>query len=423
MVDIAMAKSRERRVAPILLILILAACLRIVWAVAVPVNPVSDCMIYDWFARSLVAGHGYGFGPGDLNAFWSPGIAFALAGFYIVFGEGGLAVVLLNLIVALGSIALVWDLGRRWFGPFAGTAGAAMLALWPSQIQFTTIPASEWLFNLLVLLAVWLWTLADGAVRRSLLLAIGVGVVLAAATFTRPLALLLPPLLLAERLVRTRQWSRSMAMAAIAMAITIGLLIPWGLRNQREFGQFVLVSANSGANLWMGNNPNSQGKYMDRPPAASGMNQVEWDRELGRRAVAFIQQNPGQFAALCLRRIVILHDRETIGVAWNRPALETRFGTSILRPLKAVSSLYWYAALAGGIAGMVVLLRRDRWRTLVAPPVLLLWGYFIGVHVVIVGMDRYHFPAIPWIAMAGGVAYAEWRGSLQLLPFRTEPSR
>lgn len=400
--------------------LAIAAALRIAWALAVPVDPVSDCAIYDQFARNIVAGHGYGFGPADLNAFWSPGIAFALAGFYTVFGEGALAVVLLNLLVALGAIALVWDLGRRWFGPLAGTAAAIMLAVWPSQIQFTTVPASEWLFNALVLLAVWLWTLANGSVRRSLLLAIGVGVVLAAATFTRPLALLIPPLLLAERLVRTQQWLRSLAMATVAMALTIGLLIPWGLRNQREFGQFVLVSANSGANLWMGNNPSSRGGYMDRPAGQEGLNQVEWDKELRRRSIEFIRENPSRFLALCVRRIAILHDRETIGVVWNGPALESRFGPWILAPLKAISSLYWYIALAGGIVGATILLRRARWRAIVAPPVLLLWGYFIGVHVVIVGMDRYHIPAIPWIAVAAGVAFAAWRGSLQLAPHAQE---
>jgi 4-amino-4-deoxy-L-arabinose transferase-like glycosyltransferase len=394
-------------------ILLLAAVLRIAWAIAVPVDPVSDCAIYDQFARSIVAGHGYGFGPGDLNAFWSPGVAFALAGFYAVFGEGGLAVVLLNLLVALGSIALVWDLGRRWFSPLAGTTAATLLALWPSQIQFTTVPASEWLFNMLVLLAVWIWTLADGSLRRSLAFAAIAGVVLAAATFTRPLALLLPPLLLAERLVRTGQWTRSMAMAAIAMTLTIGLLIPWGARNQREFGQFVLVSANSGANLWMGNNPDSKGGYMDRPERPEGFNQVQWDKELQRQSVAFIRANPGRFLSLCARRLVILHDRETIGVVWNGPALETRYGPRILGPLKAASSLYWYIALAGGAVGAIVLLRRARWRAIVAPPVLLLWGYFIGVHVVIVGMDRYHIPAIPWIALAAGVAFAAWRGKLQ----------
>ena len=398
----------------LLLTLATAAALRIAWALAVPVDPVSDCAIYDQFARSIVAGHGYGFGPGDLNAFWSPGIAFALAGFYMVFGEGGLAVVLLNLLIALGAIALVWDLGRRWFGQLAGTAAATLLAAWPSQIQFTTVPASEWLFNALVLLAVWLWTLADGSSRRSLLLAIGVGVVLAAATFTRPLALLVPPLLLAERLVRTRQWLRSLAMAAIAMTLTVGLLVPWGMRNQREFGKFVLVSANSGANLWMGNNPDSRGGYMDRPARQEGFNQVEWDNELQRQSIAFVRENPGRFLTLCVRRIAILHDRETIGVVWNEPALEARFGAWILAPLKAISSLYWYISLAGGVVGAAILLRRERWRTLIAPPVLLFWGYFIGVHVVIVGMDRYHFPAIPWIAIAAGVAFAAWRGSLQL---------
>ena len=47
--------------------------------------------------------------------------------------------------------------------------------------------------------------------------------------------------------------------------------------------------------------------------------------------------------------------------------------------------------------------------TSLSPPVWL-WGYFPGIHAVIVVGDRYHMPAIPFIAVLAAIEVAEFVG-------------
>ena len=107
-----------------------------------------------------------------------------------------------------------------------------------------------------------------------------------------------------------------------------------------------------------------------------------------------------------------LHERETIGVGWNETALKPYIGETGITLAKAVSTLWWYAVLAAALWGVVALIRRTGvWATLLVPPVWL-WGYFTGVHAVIVVGDRYHMPAIPMIALLAAVG---------LMAFRSRP--
>ena len=74
--------------------------------------------------------------------------------------------------------------------------------------------------------------------------------------------------------------------------------------------------------------------------------------------------------------------------------------------LKAVSTLWWYAVLAAAAWGVVTLVRETGlWATLLVPPVWL-WGYYTGVHAVIVVGDRYHMPAIPMIGLLAALGIA-----------------
>jgi uncharacterized membrane protein len=101
---------------------------------------------------------------------------------------------------------------------------------------------------------------------------------------------------------------------------------------------------------------------------------------------------------------VKLHERETIGVVWNEAGIVALLGGVGVTALKLLSTAWWYAVLIAALAGIAVLVRRQGiWTTLLCTPVWL-WGYFTGVHAVIVVGDRYHMPAIPMIALLAAVA-------------------
>ena len=383
--------------------LLVAVLLRIVWAVLTPVSPVSDSAAYDMLAWNLASGDGFGFRRDEPNGFFAPGAPFIYAAVYAVFGHAYWPIVALHILVGVGSVSLLWTLANGWFGKRAADVAAWILAIWPSQIMFVTVLATELLFNFLLLAALWIWTRESlaGWIRGVLL-----GPVLALCALVRPHALLLPVCFALARLARTREWVASLSLAGVAGVLMLVVILPWSLRNERAFGEPVLIAANFGSNLWMGNNPASGGAYMDLPDDVKSLNDAQRDKALKERAINYILDEPAAFARLSLIRLLKTHGWETINIAWNIKGITQRFGDGALAPLKALSTAYWYVILLAALSGMLLLLKRDGMVRGGFHPTILLWGYFATVHAVTVSQDRYHFISIPLIAALAGLAIA-----------------
>ena len=378
--------------------MLIALLLRIVWAVAVPVVPLSDSHAYDTFAQNIANGYGYGWTSTSLTAYWPVGTSFVYTLFYRVFGHTYLPIVVFNLLLALLIIGVSMHLAKIWFGHRIALLTGLLLALWPSQIQFTTVLASELLFTALVLVVVMVWfNERNNLWSRAIL----VGIVLAAASYVRPTALLIPLLLLFFRWVSTREILKTLNAILIVFVLMALLIAPWSIRNTQLYGQFVLISTNGGANLWMGNNPNSKGEYMKIPTTEelAEMNMAQRDKYLGAVAIAYIKEKPLEFVIRTLKKLVYLHDHETIGVHWNKRGLVARYGSEVLLPLKAISQIYWLLVLGLALIGIILLGKQHGWRVMIAHPTVVVWGYFTSVHAVIIVSDRMHFYSIPMIAI------------------------
>lgn len=379
-----------------------AFILRAFWALSVPVIPLSDSNAYDVFAQNLAAGHCYCWKPGEPTAYWAVGTAALYAAVYAAFGHSYAAIAALNVLLGLGTVALGMSLARRWLGPLAAVLTGWMLALWPLMIEFTTILASEMLFNFCVLAAFWLASMPGWKwpVR-----ALAAGIALAASVYVRPVALLLAPLAFLQEALVQRRPGRAFAACALACVVMLALILPWSLRNLQVFDRFVLVSTNAGANFWMGNNPDTNGGYMPLPETGI-LNEAELDRHLNQKAWEYIRQEPWAFVARSLQKALLLHERESIGVSWNEEGLERSFGRGVLLPLKILSLAYWWLMLAGAAYGLVLLLRQRPWLEFLSLPPLTAWAYYTAVHGITVTGDRYHVPSDPFIAMLAAYALA-----------------
>lgn len=138
-------------------IILVALFLRLLWAIAVPVIPLSDGNAYDTFAQNLANGNGYGWGINDLTAYWPPGTSFIYAIFYKIFGHTYWPIILFNLLLAAATIWVSMYLAEKWFSRRIAILTGLILAFWPAQIQFTTVLSSELLFTALVMVALWVW--------------------------------------------------------------------------------------------------------------------------------------------------------------------------------------------------------------------------------------------------------------------------
>jgi hypothetical protein len=185
----------------------------------------------------------------------------------------------------------------------------------------------------------------------------------------------------------------------------LALVAPWSYRNYQVFGEFVLMSTNFGPNLWMGNNPETDGGYMRLPTEVADLPETERARILGEIAKAYIREDPYGFVLRTFRKALILHDRETIGVAWNQQAIERALGSGGITALKILSSGYWYMILLASLGGVLILMRDGFVHGIFNPP-FALWSYITALHAVVVVMDRYHMPSTPFIALLAGVTLA-----------------
>lgn len=151
----------------------------------------------------------------------------------------------------------------------------------------------------------------------------------------------------------------------------------------------------------MGNNPQSTGAYMPLPDIQFA-DEIARDQYFKARAMEFIKANPLEYIKLAARRVVITYDRETIGVAWNEPALRRIAGEHGLTIVKAISTGFWWLAATCALAGIAWAL----WRRQVGlfHPLVVVMGIFFAVPVLTVGQDRYHLPLNPFLAMFAAYA-------------------
>jgi 4-amino-4-deoxy-L-arabinose transferase-like glycosyltransferase len=384
---------------------LLAVVLRASWALLVPVAPVSDSSRYDYLACNLARGAGYSEDSGP-TAFWPVGPAFLYSLCYRLVGSESpirfIPIVLLNLVLGTLSVWLTTILGARWFSAKIGLAAGVLLALWPSQIEFTTVLSSETPFIFLLLLALVVWTDPRLSVLGRATLT---GAALAAASYMRPTALLLPAVFMLFCGRTPGRFRTTLFAATVAAATMFALILPWSLRNQRVFGQFVLISTNGGSNTWMGNNPATTGFYQTLPDVGPA-NEAERDRQLGNRAVQYIWQDPWSFVRRSTVKAVRLHERETIGVHWNSAGLAQRLPATAISVLKWMNQFYWVAMLGLAIVGAGRLAMRRPLRQWLASPPIAIWVYFTLVHAVTVIQDRYHFAYIPLLALLAGMAFS-----------------
>jgi hypothetical protein len=382
-------------------LLALGLAVRMVWALLVPVNPVSDSVVYHQFAVRLADGLGYTWLDGSPSAFWPVGTSAIYGLLYAIFGSDTRVIVAFNLLLFVPILLISMRLAERWFGTGPAAVTGLLLAIWPLHIQFTTVLASELIFTALVLAILWTWD-ADrlGAVVRGLLL----GVLLATASYVRPTAMLLGPVLLLGAAWRGDARGR---IAAVMLSVVVAALLiaPWSVRNTQAFGRFTLLSTNGGVTLWMGNNPASDGGYADIPRRFAHLDEATRDAQLGAIAKAYIVAEPGRFAIHSLRRVWDTFGRETIGVAWNEPGIVRSLGGRALMPLKLVSQGFWLVVLGFGVAGLVLFARADGPLRAAAHPAAATWLYFAAIHAVIISQDRYHFAVTPLIAAFAGLAF------------------
>jgi len=377
--------------------------LRIIWALCVPIYPVSDANIY-WVTANNIAEYGvYGVKPDEPFSYWPVGASAAYAASLWVFGPSMIGPVFLNLIA--GAV-LIWSSGllaRRWVSELAGLLTAAIIALWPTLILYTTIIASEVLFAVAVNLGLLAWGAAKASSNKRGFVS---GILFGIAALIRPTGALVVAVVAALDALRMRSIRTRIVPMILAVIAMVIIVAPWAARNTLLHGEFVLISTNGGPVMWMGNHPDGDGGYKDLPEWANRLSEGERARVLGQQAREFMLEDPLRTTALFFRKLVGTHATETIAVHWNSGGIKERFGEWAMLPLKVLTQGYWSMVLLSAFAGVFGICTTalkastvmEKLRILAAPP-LVLWAYFASVHAIVISQDRYHLQSVVFIAV------------------------
>ncbi len=228
-----------------------------------------DMHFYDGWAQRIAAGEG-----GEPHAFYGlPGYAWLLAALYRICGHAPYVPLFFQALADAGTATLIFLLARRLVPDKVGGTVAGLLAAigWaffvPAQAYGAVLMPTS-----LVVFVYWLvvWSIVRREAALSLPLTCLVGLLIGlAATAVATILFLIPLVLVAVWSKRpttlpTAGRTRVLTAALFLGAIVLGTSPCW-IHNYFVARDPVVLSAHSGVNFWIGNNPTANG-YPHFPP-------------------------------------------------------------------------------------------------------------------------------------------------------------
>lgn len=397
----------------LLFIFLLAFALRLVWIAFVNPDPgdgrLDDSLFYDFAGSTLAAGKGYIHFYGYPTAQWPPGYPLVLAAIYKVFGHSIILAKLLNAFAGAAACLLIYAIGAKVFSRKVGFLAAAILALFPSQIYYSTLILTEALSPALfavLLLLVLAWTVEreNPTPVRLLLLGVLLG---AAALMRSEIAVLLLAVLLVWKLMipSWREFARRAALLVVGMVLVI---MPWTVRNAVSMHAFIPISSGFGHTFLAGHqkdpyNPHNffpevkyQREYVDIPFPEQ---EIKVERASMQAGLEFMVSNPQYEFLLLFEKLYHLYMSDSDALRWINvgpvmPSGERRVTIphSATEKWTLLANVYYYAVMASAALGVLLWFSvRDKKRLLL---VLFVVGWTL-VHLAFIPDGRYHTPLIP----------------------------
>ena len=400
-------------------ILAIALVLRLFWALEVEVSPRTvwrwDMSLYDYQAHALAEGDGYIDYWGNPTAHWPPGYPGVLAAVYHFTADSLLGARLLNVVAGALSVALVYMLGVRVFGRAAGLAAAAILAVFPNQVFFTSLIMTEPLFTALFLLALTLTVFVALDDRPPRLWHVALtGATIGLASLVRGEGLLLVPIVAAVLLLRWRPRREALQYAAVLVAGAAIIVGPWTARNVVRMKAPIPISTSATEALWVGHHEGADGKIADfavvgteYADLSNPEREVKTSNEALSQALTFMTHHPVAELQLIPKKFAVLFKGDGSAIRWmqlDTPTIRPSLGDA----LWTLSSAFYRVVLIAAVLGLPAWFSlRDPAKVLLAA-VVAAWTLLFAV--VFFGDERFHFSIAPIFCLwAGASLVAGWQ--------------
>ncbi len=207
------------------------------------------------------------------------------------------------------------------------------------------------------------------------------GLLAALACYLRPSWLLFPCCFGIGLIWLSRNRLRAIRDALLINGVMVLCLVPWGIRNKRVTGHFVLTTLWLGPSLYDGLNEQANGdsdmSFFERDAVMShGMSEYEMNRYYRSKAITFVKENPWRTIELAVVKLARYFKPWPNAEQFRRPAIQAAVVISFLPLVLALIGL--------------------RANPLPFPQLSLLIGpilYFAAIHSVFVSSLRYRLPA------------------------------
>ncbi|MDH7481606.1 MAG: glycosyltransferase family 39 protein, partial [Armatimonadota bacterium] len=123
------ATSRRFEALVVTALLLIAIIIRVIYILQYKNNtpcylaPMMDSQYYDLWAQRVARGEGYGAKP----FYMAPLYPYVLAGIYKIFGHNYGVVYVIQAVLGIGNLLMVYLIGRRIFGHWAGVVGMVLV--------------------------------------------------------------------------------------------------------------------------------------------------------------------------------------------------------------------------------------------------------------------------------------------------------
>jgi 4-amino-4-deoxy-L-arabinose transferase-like glycosyltransferase len=401
------------------LLLALALVVRLGYVALTPgYELVDDAKNYDYHARSIASGEGYGFAYRRPTAFRPPGYPFLLAGVYDVTGTARAepderlpAARVVQAVIGTVIVALIGLLAAQLWGRREALAAMALGAVYLPLVLIGGAVMSEPLFVALMLgalcAAVQIRRAGRGRWAWVLLAAVLAG--LSALTRANGLILLLP-LAWAAWDLRPRWSLRALAAPVALVLVALVTVAPWTIRNAVELHAFVPVSTQLGSALAGTYNDDARldsenpaswrslkrvGDYADLYTQLGSRPEPEMEKRYRRAALHYIREHPlyvAQVAFWTTRRML-----ELGGLDWARHT----YSTVSVSPGWANAGIvcFWVFALLAVAGACTARARQAPWWVWAVPLLM-----YLSVVFLVVETPRYRSPIDPFIVLLAALA-------------------
>ena len=381
-----------RRVGLLLVIVLVAAVLRVGWALRQPANHLAydDSKGYHAVAVNFLDGNGFVQG-GSTRISRVPVYPLFLAACYRVFGRDYYAAprVIQSLAGALVCV-LVYAIAAPAFGRGVGLLAAAMVAAYPFFIYYSGLLLTETLFTLALTLFMYLVLSIDRGTFRSVLAAAAVAGVLAGATvLLKPSFLTFVPFVGLVWLAVSRRPVRALKAMVVIVLCTGLTMCPWIVRNWALTDRFVPTTLLVGISLYEGVHRGADGgPAMDRlPDRVYGLSEYDENREYLKISRRLIREEPGRMIALAGKKFLRF---------WNVVPNSPDHQGVVYRLVSIVSVV---PLLCFAVVGLLCApVPRGERLLLVSAPI-----HFTLVHMVFVSSIRYRTPVMPMMIVLAAV--------------------